>query len=78
MRERWRVSNAVFELVGCGLAWFGALAGGGHESTTAALALLWSGVWALQCVPYYKSVDDELNAGLALLRACGLFVWVLR
>jgi hypothetical protein len=78
VRERWRVSNAVFETVGVALAWLGALAGAGHESTTASMALLWSAVWALQCVPYYRSVDDHTNAGLAMLRAAGLFVWVLR
>ena len=72
----WHLVNAVFELVG------GALAARGMLSSEAPLgaraALAWSALWALQCVPYYLSVGDQLNAGLALLRALALAMWVLR
>ena len=72
----WILVNALFELVGCALAARGAMCERVHGS--ARLALGWSGLWALQCVPYYLSVGDGLNAWLAGARALALLVWVVR
>lgn len=77
-RPHMNVINASFELVGALLAWHSvALACAAPPSGVSPFMIAFSALWAVECIPYYRSHGDRLSTVGAAARCLAHALWCL-
>lgn len=68
--------NAGFEAVGALLAWHSvSLARRTKPQGVSTAMVAFSGLWAIECGPYYLAHGDIVSASFAAVRCVGLLTW---